>query len=376
MGFWHTGYAEFHEVEEPRIWVRPAPEPPSFRCPRCDSVFASRDDLAVHEFDGHATSRPQLMLHGRECGRSRLAVIAPTRASDWVIKNACSVRVNGRTCSDKDARKTLASSRSGVVSVVLEGEVSNQDFEFSFNIADDADLDGVDEGLHALIRGKSLTLNAIDEFIRSTDRFFTARGYRDGLANYFYGVLAREKSPESGLPFDADSGGYRRRFDEAVAELGRYDRAPAEAISGLVAFHYNHFDLALRKTRSPRIAQLAMRFARLLDGESSVDRIAPARDVATLDYILSDNETEQIIHWTSIPLDGSARVEVAEMEDALSRVQPTDAMKLRVVAAEHHLAAGDCNLGERHVAELRHSKDLEKWVAQYRQRLGGGRSSD
>lgn len=375
MGFWHTGYAEFHEVEEPHVWVRPEPKPPSFRCTRCDSTFGSRDDLLVHEFDGHATSRPQLMLHGRECGRSRLAVIAPTAASDWAIKNARSVRVNGITYTEKDARRILARSRSGVVSVVLVGDVSDQDFEFAFNIADDTDLDGVDGGLQALIEGKSLTLNAIDEFIRRTDRFTTGRGYRDSLANYFYGVLARERSTESGLPSDSQTLGYRRRFDEAAAELGRYDRAPAEAISGLVAFHYNHFDLALRKTRSPRIAQLSIRFARLLDGESSIERIAPARDVTSLDYILSDNETEQIIYWTSIPLDGSARVEVAEMEKALSRLQPTDAMKLRVVLAEHYLAAGERRRGERHAAELRHTKELDKWVAQYRRRLGD-RSSD
>ncbi|MCK0173899.1 hypothetical protein [Mycolicibacterium sp. F2034L] len=329
----------------------------------------------VHEFDGHATSRPQLMLHGRECGRSRLAVIAPTVASDWAIKNARSVRVNGSICTEKDARETLARSRSGVVSVVLVGDASDLDFEFAFNIADDTDLDGVDEGLHALIEGKSLTLNAIDGFIRRTDRFTTGRGYRDSLANYFYGVLARERSSESGLPSESETLGYRRRFDEAVAELGRYDRAPAEAISGLVAFHYNHFDLALRKTRSPRIAQLSMRFARLLDGESSVERIAPARDVASLDYILSDNATEQIIYWTSIPFDGSARAEVAEMEDALHRVQPTDAMKLRIVLAEHHLAAGEPRRGERHLAELRHTRELEKWATQYRHRLGD-RSSD
>ena len=171
MGFWHTGYEGFHEFEDDHVWIRPEPKPPTFRCPRCNGVFASREDLAVHEFDGHATSRPQLMLRGRECGRSRLAVIAPTKANDWAIKNARTVRVNGRACTENDARKALASSRSGVVSVVLEGEVASQDFEFAFNIANDADLDGVDEGLYTLIQGKSLTLNAIDGFIRTTDRY-------------------------------------------------------------------------------------------------------------------------------------------------------------------------------------------------------------
>lgn len=364
---------EFHEPEEPRAPSPREQKPPTFRCPRCGAVFGSRDDLAVHEFDGHATARPQLLLHGRECGRSRLTIIAPTKADDWVIRNACTVRVNGRACTEVDARRTLSTARSGVVSVALEGEGSDQNFEFAFSIADIHDLDGVDSALYTLIRGKSLTLNAIDDFIRTTDRFATARGYRDSIANYFYGVLAREKSHESGLPSDTSSEGYSRRFDEAVAELGRYDRAPAEAISGLVAFHYNHFDIALRKTRSSRIAQVSLRFARLLDGQPSSERIVHNADTVSLDYCLSDNETERVIQWTSIPLDGTARDSVAEIEEVLTRVQPTDAMKLGVVAAEHYLAAGELSMAEKHLSKLRHARELEKWASRYRTRLGGTR---
>ena len=233
MGFWHTGYMEFHEPDEPRVWVRRQPKPPIFRCSRCDRVFASRDDLAVHEFDGHATSRPLLALHGRECGRSRLAVIAPTGPADWTIENARTVRVNGRVCTEKDARHALASARTGVVSVTLDGDMSDQKFEFKFDIADNDDLDGVDEGLYELIQGKSLTFNAIDGFIRRTDRFVTGRSYRDSLANYFYGVLAREssRSPGSRTPTPIRHG-YTRQFDEAVAELGATSGLPPRRSRG------------------------------------------------------------------------------------------------------------------------------------------------
>ncbi|WP_395307524.1 hypothetical protein V4U86_19170 [Mycobacterium sp. AMU20-3851] len=369
MGFWHTGYEGFHEPEDTHVWAPQAPKPPVFNCPRCDRKFASRDDLAVHEFDGHATVRPVLTLHGRECGRSRLAVIAPTVETDWTIENARAVHINGRVCDEAEARRVLASATSGVVSLVLDGDVADQRFEFKFDIADGDDLAGVDDGLYDLIGGKSLSFSAIDGFIRATNRFTTARSYRDSYANYFYGVLARERSTEArAVESDADRTRYVRQFDEAVAELGRYERPPAEAISGLVAFHYNQFDLALRKTRSPRIAQVALRFARLLAGETGTATIELAHDAGSLDYVLSDNEIEQVIHWSSIPLDGAIRTEIAEMEQALSRVEPTDGMKLRVVLAEHHLAAGEPDRAETHIGALRHSEDLDKWTKSYQQR--------
>ena len=47
-------------------------------------------------------------------------------------------------------------------------------------IANEADLSGVDEKLYDLVRGRSLTINAIEAFIDRTAPYPTARRYRDG----------------------------------------------------------------------------------------------------------------------------------------------------------------------------------------------------
>ena len=236
-------------------------------------------------------------------------------------------------------------------------------------IANESDLRGVDEGLRALVRGRSLTINTIEAFIDRTTPYTTARRYRDGLASYLYGVLAREGSRESGLLRDwGDVPAYTARFDEAVATLGEFDRRPAEAICGLVAFHYNQFDLALRKTRSPRVARAARRLAvLLLGGLPDTSNLASA-DRASLDYALSDTETEKVLAWSCIPLDGSAGGSVAQFEPAIKDQQPTDALKLHVIAAEHYLATGQLEEGARHAAALRHSTLAEQWAASYRDR--------
>ncbi|CAN5521603.1 hypothetical protein BH20ACT23_BH20ACT23_31200 [soil metagenome] len=370
MGFWHTGYMEFHE---PTGWgdgPRAEPLPPEYPCAQCDQVFLTPDDLAVHLFDGHVTSRPILTLRGRECGRSRLSVISSTEGDDWSFRNFCRIRVNGRGVAEDDAKTILSSSSVGVVSVVLEGERADQEFEFSFTIANEADLRGVDDGLHALVRGRSLTINAIEAFFDRTATYATARRYRDGFANYFYGVLAREGSNESGLRrSQGDLPAYTARFDEAVATLGEFDRPPAEAICGLVAFHYNQFDLALRKTRSPRVSRVARRLASLLAGGApDHPNLAPA-DRSSLDYVLSDTETEKVLAWSALPLDGSANESVNEIEAAINAQQPSDALKLRIIAAEHYLAVAAPEAGLRHVAAVRHSAFAERWATSYRDRL-------
>lgn len=373
MGFWHTGYMEFHESTSESGWSgpRPKPPPPVFPCAQCELAFGSAEDLAVHLFDGHASSRPVLMLRGRECGRSRLTVISETHPNDWEFFNAQSVRLNGMPSTEADARTALSATARGVVSVVLAGDRSEQEFEFSFSIANEDDLAGVDGALAELIRGRSLTITTIESFLGRSEHYRSARLYRAALANYFYGVLAREGSAESGLSDEGIVPAYAARFDDAVEVLGKFDRAPAEAICGLVAFHYNQFDLALRRTRSPRVARSSLRLASLLTGRPGETNDLGSADHASLDYVLSDTEIERVLTWCCIPLDGSAVRPVAEIEAALRAHQPSDEVKLRIIAAEHHLAARQREEGLRHIAALRHSSLAGAWAASYGERLAG-----
>lgn len=372
MGFWHTGYMEFHEPTSERAGslLAYAPAPPSFACDQCGEIFGSRDDLNVHRFDGHVFERPRLLLHGRECGRSRISVISQTQPSDWRFENTTSIRINGVEVDDRDARRMLCSV-GGVVNVTLRGGHTDQEFEFRFDIAEERDLAGVDGALVNFIESGELTLHSIEQFIAASDRFHTARTYRDSLVNYFYGVLARERSPESSL-WQAGGGSvvYRARFDDAVAGLAPLERPPAEAVCGLVAFHYNQFDLALRKTRSPRVARVAFRLATLLRGDASglEPLVTGDLDDTSVDIALSDAETERLIRWCSIPLDGSAESEITDVESVLPNLEPADQLKLHVIAAEHHLASGHSGAGLQHADELRHSRVTDVWQWWYRQR--------
>lgn len=203
MGFWHTSQIEKHEE---KIWqgysesgYNSSPIPAAISCDICGAVFYEDDDYRVHLFTGHTSARPQLFLKGRECGRSRQQIIATTQPSDWGVRNATMVHINGHRVSNSQVGKHLSEQPNGTVSVVLTGELGSQDFEFSFTVADENELKIVDDALKALIENRSLTLALIDEFLQQTRQASTARLYRDGLANYFYGVLARERSPESGL---------------------------------------------------------------------------------------------------------------------------------------------------------------------------------
>lgn len=375
MGFWHTGYMEFHEPTYQ--WEGPyapyVPPPPEFPCEHCGVVFPSVDDLNVHRFDGHVARRARLFLRGRECGRSKTSVIAPTAPTDWVFDNVISIRVNGVAMSER-AAATMLCSATGPVTVGLRSQHTAQDFEFSFEVAREDDLNAVDAALNDLILRRSLSIASIQSFLERCGELKTSARYSHGLANYFYGVLARERSPESSLWQESQSiATYRSRFDDAVNALSALDRSAAEAVCGLVGFHYNHFDIAMRRSSSPRVARVSRRLASIIAGVSPDDQCVhlSSDEDRSLDRTLSDAETERILTLCAIPLDGSALQVLEEIEAELLDADPLDQLKLHLIAGEHYLAAGQAREALRHADKLRHSAAAAKWQSFVRQRVNG-----
>lgn len=371
MGFWHTGYMEFHEPTDEGTGTRVEPWPVLFLCSACGVEFSTERDLRVHTFEGHPARRPVLVFRGRECGRSRLTVSSETLAEDWAIRTTDAIMLNDTLTSVATAIEVLSSQRSGVVDVTLMNKHVTQAFQFEFTLADDEDLSGVDAALERLIDGAELSLRAIDDFIIRSKRYPTAGRYLSGLANYLYGVLSREGSAESGIADGShEGGGYEGKYDKAVRILGSFDRAPAEAICGIVAFHYNQFDRAMTKTKSQRVAEVSLRFQALLRSESWPSGDLSLSPHSSLDFALSDSAIEQVLKWSALPLDGTAVVDdVAEMNASIGSQRPYDAFKLHLVAAEHALASRDIASATQHAERLRHSRVAEGWYAAFQTRV-------
>lgn len=364
MGFWHTGYMEHHEADffrsMPSGPVSPPP-PPVFPCPHCGIELPSPDSLTHHLFDGHPYSRPLLLFRGRECGRTRMTITTPTIAEDWAPIDCRAVRLNGVTVGSGGLGASLADLQHTVAVVELEGDASTEPVEIEFAIADDSDLAAVDERLLELILGQRLTMGSIQAFIGATETYRTAERYRNGIAIYLYGVLAREGSPDSGL----ERHEYRSRFDEAAELLHSFDRPAADAICGLVAFHFNQFDQAVQRTRSPRVAWAAARHSDLLAGIHVDGGPGPSPERAGLDFVLSDAHLEQVLSWTARQLRASEPGIIEEMEAALKSLEAFDQVKVRVLCAEHARRLGLIERGLVHANELRHNPATAEWARTY-----------
>lgn len=359
MGFWHTGYFEFHEATGLEDCYRP--EKTFYRCQHCSSQFDEMEALRRHRFEAHPYLRPVFFIRGIELGTTPFRITREATAADFVIDRTASVNLNGKQVSVTALPKLLAKVKSDKVKVELMNEGASAVFEVNFQIALEEDLASVEAAFMKLAKKGTLTIASVEGFIEECRNFETADAYYDGICQYLYGVLAKERSPDSSLPYEE----YRTRFSRATHELLDYDRPIARIVRALVAFHFNHFADAAAIAPAGRLRTAAAKFASLLNGKvwGSVVFSASSKRSDPED-LLTDHETLRILRWTTSSLT-ELSAETLKISALVKRDIPEfDRTKLRVLLAEATAAAGDKVTARKAARDLVNSPKTVVWAEQ------------
>lgn len=151
---------------------------------------------------------------------------------------------------------------------------------------------GVEAAFERLAHAQALDLEAVSRFTRECRSFASAALYYDGISHYLYGVMAKERSPSSGLRHEQ----YGERYLRAVEALAGFERPLARSIRALVAFHFNHFHDAEVLAGDGALQHTAGAFAALLQGMPWHLTEAYSSDTGgAVADLLTDQETLQIL---------------------------------------------------------------------------------
>lgn len=357
MGFWHTGYIEFHEPTG--LGKLPVPTVIVFRCEVCARECATLDELRQHRFEAHPVMRPVLLIGSREVPDVGIHVTERLHEASVTVIHASRASVNGIDTPVNKLGAILSSASLDRIVVALRNEAVSATFTIDFRIASQFDLEGIEHAFMSVARGRRLDMRAVEDFIDATTSFATAARYRDGICGYLYGVLAKERSADSALHFEE----YRIKFNSAVTVLADFRRPLANVIRALVAFHFNHFTLASDLVET-RVGKVAAELRRLLrsPGTGFIQGTASAAD-ARLERLLSDFQTEQILSWCTSPEPTAAvtvRLESLFKEDTTE----FDRSKARILLAESYLGSGQAPLAAAHAREVINDPTFGQWAEQ------------
>lgn len=363
MGFWHTGYIEFHEPMGLGDASGLVPKPIRYACEQCSLDFAELDLLRRHRFEAHPLRHPALLLRGRPVGALPLQLMTPLAPEDVVVQDATSCQLNGDALALEALGARLAAMRRDYAELTLfshDGVLTR--YILDFRVADEVQLAGVEIAFWRMAQNKTLNLEAVSRFNKECRVLTGADLYHDGICHYLYGVMAKERAPDTGLPFER----YTERYQRASDALAGFDRPLARSIRALVAFHFNHFHEAELLTSEGALHHTAGAFATLLEGLPwhLTEAYSPETSGAVED-LLTDQETLQVLDDASRGL-LYLKAKASELLSQAKRMTTGYDQLKRLLLAGEALAACDdkaSNAEARKLArELVHKADTRTWA--------------
>ena len=357
MGFWHTGYIEFHEpvgLEESYVC-----EPPSYYCKHCKETFTTADALRTHRFENHPYIRPILFLRGIEVGTTPLRIIKPLKTEDIHIGHCKDMWLNGMPVSLDGLVDKLVSTMNDTVMVKLANEGVHAEFQLCFEIAREVDLAGVDRCFFETARRGRLDKRSVEDFIESAQTYSSAIRYLDGICEYFYGVLIKEDPSKSSLPYEE----YRNKFNRAEDALKDFDQSLARTIVALISFHFNRFYESVNSARGSRVSIASGRFERWIAKDVvGANSLLSQKFDAGVEKLFTDYEAERLISWCV----SDKKVLISHMKNIESLIHKDitefDRTKLHVLLAECFVELGDRENAICHARDLRNNPTFGQWA--------------
>ena len=335
------------------------PDTTIYRCQICHKTFEKSQQLHAHRFEAHPFERPLLFIRGLEVGSTPLRITRALKPQEVVASRFDRARINGTRVPADELGRKLSKIHNDRVAVELANANVLSRFDLTFEIARESDLAGVDSCFLAVARRRRLDIRSIEDFILEARNFATALGYCEGVCEYLYGILAKERAQDTRLEYEK----YREKFGRAADLLKDFQTPLAHAIRALIAFHFNQFRESALIGNDLRVGAAAGRFVRWLYGKQSAAESRPTTRLNdTLDPLLTDLESEKIIAWVL----AQKRVALRQLSDIEANLKQDiaefDRAKLHMILAELYLRQGEGLKAKRHARELLNAPALGHWA--------------
>ena len=360
MGFWHTGYLEFHESTGlSDAYTAPIQVFP--RCQKCGQDFPDVDALTLHRFEMHPYLQPALLIDGVEFVATRQTISKQIEAEKIRFTNTSTCWLNGEQVTAAALSQRIAAARQKFISVRLrndEGAVETN-YDLDIGIPEKNDIIEVEKRFFELSSAGNLTVISINNFIQVTREFLSARSYVDGLSMYLYGVLAKDQRGDISLTREDG----RARMTSAQQLLIRFDTPLSVVVTQTINFNLNAFNDGLLLQNSPQLARVMQRFWHLLHPDENLPVLRDEAEGARSKQVPLDVCTNQLVEWSL--LSSSSVVEKRkELEKTFSDDNwiPDDRFKVQILLVDALNNEGEVKKCSDHARRLRHHAQWGKWA--------------
>lgn len=326
--------------------------PEVFPCKQCGAVFNSHDAWFDHRFEKHPLRRPMLVLGDVEVLTPRYT--AQNALPPQVIRtvNAIGCRVNGKEVALKNLGQLLAAKPRAFYSIALAGEGGVETtYEISVEIPAHEHIAAVERDFAALASQGRLTVHSVNAFLQQTSAAPTAKNLTHGLANYLFGMLAKDQRGETSLSQEQG----RAKLNEAHQTLLDIKRPLPQAIAAVIEFGTNAFQRRQWLGPVPYLNSAMDWYRMASSGQIPPEFNLEVQGAESRWRIPLDSSTHELLDWLRQPTEGL----LADARAIQKRAnQPTwlheDRVKASVLLACTFMRAGQREQAQERARAFRH----------------------
>ena len=210
-------------------------------CPECHAEFSHDVEVGEHLTTQHPILQPHVLLGGTRIPTNWI-VRQPVTTATFRIMNATEVflGINGnplRPTSSDEVRELLVQTSDGVLELHLRNRSASQRYNIRVLVPEPDELRRVDAEFAANLARTDVTVSDVRHYGDILSVGPAAREYAAALADYVYGVLAKDGAGQTTLVFEA----FVSKFKQSLDIVRAYDRPLATAIASCIRFNLNDF---------------------------------------------------------------------------------------------------------------------------------------
>ena len=226
-----------------RVVEREIPRSKRYFCPDCGKEFSHDADVADHVIMEHPIPQPSVLFGGRRVTQKWI-IRQPPDTSALKFANTTEVRLQTdggplRLVSPDDVREVLGRTRDGLLELHLRNRVATRRIDIRVLVPREEEMCHIEEEFVKHLAQAKVTVSdvrAFDEALRAGE---AALDYASGLADYVYGVLAKDRAGQTTLPHTVFSDKLKQSLG-VVRDFIR-DRPLAAVVAGCIRFNLNDF---------------------------------------------------------------------------------------------------------------------------------------
>jgi hypothetical protein len=218
-----------------------------YSCPACLKQFQNERELAEHLAAEHPIHLPYLTLAGRQVP-SVWTVRRPLSQSLAAVNaNKIHVDFNNKRIRNGSASvisRLLTDYREGVVDIRLTNRTVDSTYQILLRVPEPKEVDEITTAFATQLARNDVSVPDVRRFAERPSLSQAGLEYASALADYVFGVLAKDQSGGISLPFSA----FRQKFLTAESVLCEFDNTLAGAICAAIRFNLNDFAGPVRLT--------------------------------------------------------------------------------------------------------------------------------